>query len=288
MPAHDIITAVPLAFDQDGAIDERGTREILEYVGGSGVQGALILGTTGEFPALSIEERNTVARWACDVLRDQRVIVHVGAASHYEIVQLIEGARAAGAREVAVLTPYYLPTPADEVYEFFRAVAAEARGLDVYAYIFRARTGVPVDTHLMRRIAELPGVVGLKVSGEPLDLISSFRQELPDDFVIYTGLDSDFAQAGAAGADGVISGVASAFAKPFVEMRDALKANDDTWVGRVQDDVDEVVSAIEGSPARMRAVHRMAGRPVGGRRMPLPEPDAGTLAQLKRMLPRFH
>ncbi len=288
MPAHDIITAVPLAFAPDGAIDERGTRQILEYVGDSGVQGALVLGTTGEFPALSIEERTTVTRWARDVLHDQRLIVHVGAASHYEIVQLIEGARAAGVREIAVLTPYYLPTPDDEVYEFFRAVTAEARGLDVYAYIFRDRTGVPVGTHLMRRIAELPGIVGLKVSGESLDLISSFRQELPDDFVIYTGLDGDFARAGAAGADGVISGVASAFAKPFVEMREALEKNDDVRVGRVQGDVDEVVSAIEGSPTRMRAVHRLAGRPVGGRRMPIPEPDAETLAQLKRMLPRFH
>src|SRR5699024_9876116 len=81
MRPHDIITAAPLSFDSSGALDLTGTRAILEYVAASGVQGALVLGTTGEFPALSIEERNTVAALAVEVLGDQRVIVHVGAAS---------------------------------------------------------------------------------------------------------------------------------------------------------------------------------------------------------------
>ena len=57
----DIITAVPVSFTPDGALDIEGSRAILSYVAGSGVQGALVLGTTGEFPALSIAERNAVA-----------------------------------------------------------------------------------------------------------------------------------------------------------------------------------------------------------------------------------
>ncbi|QNA93856.1 hypothetical protein G4G29_19080 [Microbacterium sp. Se63.02b] len=50
MRSHDIITAVPLSFDQSGGLDLDGSRRILEYVAASGVQGALVLGTTGEFP----------------------------------------------------------------------------------------------------------------------------------------------------------------------------------------------------------------------------------------------
>src|SRR5690625_4180704 len=132
MRPHDIITAAPLSFHSSGALDLTGTRAILEYVAASGVQGALVLGTTGEFPALSIEERNAVAALAVEVLGDQRVIVHVGAASRFEVSQLIAGARAAGAREIAVLTPYYLPAPPEEVYQFFREVVAEADGLQVF------------------------------------------------------------------------------------------------------------------------------------------------------------
>ncbi|MGW8482833.1 dihydrodipicolinate synthase family protein [Microbacterium sp. NPDC055903] len=285
MPSHDIITAVPLAFDEHGALDPAGTRAILEYVAASGVQGALVLGTTGEFPALSIEERNAVARLSLEVLADIRVIVHVGAASRFEVSQLIAGARAAGAQEIAVLTPYYLPAPPDEVYDFFQEVVAEAEGLDVYVYMFEARTGIPVDEELIVRLAELPGVVGVKVSGESLDLIASFRSRLPEDFLIYTGSDGDFARAGRAGADGVISGVASAFARPFVAMREALLAGDAARIEELQTDIDEVVAAVDGSPARMRAAHRLAGRPVGGRRMPIPEPDAAVLARLARDVP---
>lgn len=288
MRSHDIITAVPLAFDDTGGLDIDGSRAILAYVRDSGVQGALVLGTTGEFPALSIEERNTVAALAVEILGDLRVIVHVGAASRFEVSQLIAGARMAGAREIAVLTPYYLPAPPDEVYEFFREVVAEAAGLDVFVYMFEARTGIPVDGDLIVRLAELTGVVGVKVSGESLDRITAYRSKLADDFVIYTGADGDFAIAGKAGADGVISGVASAFAKPFTTMRRALLAGDTAAIARAQQDIEEVVAAVDGSPARMRAVHRLAGRPVGGKRMPIPDPDAAALDRLERAVVRHH
>lgn len=288
MRSHDIITAAPLAFQDNGALDLEGSRAILEYIAGSGVQGALVLGTTGEFPALSIEERNTVAALAVETLGNLRVIVHVGAASRFEVSQLIGGARAAGAREIAVLTPYYLPAPPDEVYDFFREVVAEAEGLDVFVYMFEARTGIPVDEELIVRLAGLPGVVGVKVSGESLDRISSYRSRLADDFIIYTGADGDFARAGQAGADGVISGVASVFAQPFIAMRQALLAEDTGAIARLQQDIDEVVGAVDGSPARMRAVHRLAGRPVGGKRMPIPEPDEATVDRLDRAIAVHH
>ncbi|NYF14283.1 4-hydroxy-tetrahydrodipicolinate synthase [Pseudoclavibacter sp. JAI123] len=288
MSSHDIITAVPLAFDESDGLDLAGCRRILDYVAASGVQGALVLGTTGEFPALSIEERNAVARLSVEVLTDIRVIVHVGAASRYEVTQLIAGARAAGAKEIAVLTPYYLPAHPDEVYSFFRDVVTEADGLDVYVYMFEARTGIPVDQELLLRLSTLPGVVGVKVSGEALGLITSFRSELPEEFRIYTGSDGDFARAGAAGADGVISGVASAFSRPFVRMRDALIDEDEARIASIQPDIDEAVAAIDGSPARMRAVHRIAGHNVGGRRMPIQEPDEVTVARLRRAVARFH
>ncbi|MGL3150237.1 dihydrodipicolinate synthase family protein [Microbacterium sp. A82] len=288
MPTHDIITAIPLAFDEHGALDLAGSRTILEYVADSTVQGALVLGTTGEFPALSIEERNLIARLSVEVLQGMRVIVHVGAASRFEVSQLILGAREAGATEIAVLTPYYLPAPPEDVFDFFSEVVAEAAGLDVYIYMFEARTGIPVDEELIVRLAGLSGVVGVKVSGESLELISSFRKRLPEGFRIYTGSDGDFARAGLAGADGVISGVASAFARPFVAMREALIAGDEERVAQLQVDIDEVVESVQGSPARMRAVHRFAGHPVGGRRMPIPEPDAATLARLERAVQSHH
>ncbi|SEG89002.1 4-hydroxy-tetrahydrodipicolinate synthase [Nonomuraea solani] len=286
--SHDIITAVPVSFAEDGSLDLTGTREILAYVAGSGVQGALVLGTTGEFPALSIPERNAVAALAVEVLPDIRVIVHVGAASRFEVSQLIAGARAAGAREIAVLTPFYLPAPPGEVFAFFRDVSAEADGLDVFVYLFEARTGVAVDEDLLVRLAGLPNVVGLKVSGEPLDRIASFRGRLPEEFLIYTGSDADYATSAAAGANGIVSGVASAFARPFVAMRAALERADAAAVARLQGDVDEVVDAIQGEPTRMRSVHRLAGRPVGRSRMPIPEPDQEALRRLARALPLYH
>ncbi len=286
--SHDIITAVPLSFADDGSLDLEGSRVILDYVAASGVQGALVLGTTGEFPALSIEERNAIARLSVEVLQDIRVVVHVGAASSFEVAQLIDGARAAGASEIAVLTPFYLPTPADEVYEYFRRAAELADGLDVYLYLFEARTGVPVDEELLLRLAALPNVVGVKLSGVALETVARIRAITPPGFLIYTGSDGDFARAGAAGADGVISGVASAFPKPFLAMQEALASGDAGAIDAAQTDVDEAVAAIEGAPSRMRAVHRIAGGRVGRSRMSIPEPQGAVLERLERGTARFH
>ncbi|GAB1817706.1 dihydrodipicolinate synthase family protein [Herbidospora sp. RD11066] len=284
----DIITAVPVSFTDDGFLDLTGSREILEYVAASGVQGAFVLGTTGEFPALSIAERNAVAALSVEVLRGLRVIIHVGANSVFEVAQLIAGARTAGAREIAVLTPYYLPAPAEEVYAYFREVTALADGLDVFVYLFEARTGVPVDAELLVRLAALPNVVGVKVSGESVDRLAGYRTRLPEDFLVYSGSDADFAAAVRRGADGIVSGVASAFAKPFVAMRKALLAGDADEVARLQDDVDEAVDAIRGEATRMLAVHRIAGRRVGRSRMPIPEPDEIALKRLARGTKLFH
>jgi 4-hydroxy-tetrahydrodipicolinate synthase len=285
---HDIITAVPLSFHDDGSLDLDGSRVILDYVAASGVQGALVLGTTGEFPALSIDERNQIARLSVEALSGLRVVVHVGAASSYEVARLIEGARDAGATEIAVLTPFYLPTPPDEVYEYFRRAAELADGLDVFIYLFEARTGVEVDEELLVRLSALPNVVGAKLSGVSLETVARIRAITPPGFLVYTGSDGDFARAGDAGADGVISGVASAFPKPFLEMQAALRAGDPVAIDAAQTDVDEVVAAIEGAPSRMRAVHRLAGRRVGRSRMSIPEPEGSVLERLERATPRFN
>ena len=80
--APEVITAVPTAFATDGSVDMESSRAILEFVGASGNEGAFVLGTTGEFAALSVAERNELAALAVEVLGERmRVIVHVGGAS---------------------------------------------------------------------------------------------------------------------------------------------------------------------------------------------------------------
>jgi 4-hydroxy-tetrahydrodipicolinate synthase len=288
MTRRDILTAVPVAFHDDGSLDLDGSREILRYVAASGNEGAFVLGTTGEFASLSFEERGQLAALSLQELSDSmRVVVHVGAPSLYEVLRLIEQARELGATEIAVLTPYYLPATDDALRDFFTAVDAASEGLSVFIYVYRKRTGNFVSVELMAELARLPRIGGAKVSEEPLSLIAEYRAVVPDEFLLYTGADAELAAAADFGAQGVISGVSSVLPKPFRALADAAESGDAQRIAAAQADVDTVVSAIAGDMGRMKAAYRVLGVNGGTTRMAIAPPSPEALAEIERVTPLY-
>ena len=95
MTRRDIVTAIPTSFRADGSLDVEGTRSIFRYVAKSGNEGAFVLGTTGEFPAIDDAEFETIVGIALEELSAaMRVIVHVGQPSAFEAVRRVKLARA--------------------------------------------------------------------------------------------------------------------------------------------------------------------------------------------------
>ncbi|MBN8204547.1 dihydrodipicolinate synthase family protein [Microbacterium esteraromaticum] len=275
MTRYDILTAIPTAFGRDGALDLEGSRAIFRYVAASGNEGAFVLGTTGEFPAVDVEEFSDLVAAALDELADRmRVIVHVGRPSAFEAVRLTRIARGLGAREFAALTPYYLRSSDDAVYEYFRAVSDAVGDGRLYVYVYPARSGNPVTPQLLVRLAQLPNVVGAKVSELSLEDLAAYRAVVPADFELYTGADRDLIAAVEVGAQGVVSGVSSVTPKPFRALAEAGRSGDAAAVAVAQVAVDEVVSVVGGDMARMKEAYRVLGVTDAYCRMALDEPDA--------------
>lgn len=284
MQSHsDIITAVPTGFGPDGEVDLSASRSILDYVATTGNEGAFVLGTTGEFPSLSREERGQLTRLAVDVLSPHmRVIVHVGAPSLFEVLPLIEQARDAGAKEIAVITPYYLPVTDQTLEHFFRTVDQASDGLQVYVYVYAKRANNFVTPQLMRTISQFPNIAGAKVSEEPLSLLSEYREVVPENFLIYTGADRDVISVADHGAQGVISGVSSVLPKPF---RAAVSGDGDAR--ELQADVDLAVEAIAGDMGRMHYAYELLGVPSGNCRMSISAPDDEARALVEEAVRRL-
>ncbi|MCU1561281.1 dihydrodipicolinate synthase family protein [Mycetocola sp.] len=278
----DILTAVPVSFTAEGEVDFGGSREILEFVRDSGVDGAFVLGTTGEFASLSREERDGLTRLSLAVLSDLPVVVHVGAPSLFEVRNLIADAVRSGATTIAVLTPYYLPASEAAVMRFYEAVAEASSGLRVFVYLFEARTGIRVSPDMLGRIAQLPNIVGAKLSGESLESVSAYRAAVPESFELFTGADRDLASAADHGAQGVVSGIASVFPRPFLDLVAALESGDRSRIEKTQSAVNDVVDTVIGDPARMKAGLRLQGVNAGFSRMALDEPDEDIAAELAR------
>jgi dihydrodipicolinate synthase/N-acetylneuraminate lyase len=282
-----ILTAAPVAFSSDGSVDLAGSRRILEHIASSGTDGAFVLGTTGEFAALSEEERGELTKLSIETLAGKRLVVHVGAASAFEAKRLIRQAKDAGATAVAALTPYYLPASDAAILSFYREISAAADGLEMYAYLFAARTGNPVSPELFAEIARLPGIVGAKISGEGLQTLEQYRSVAPEGFRLYAGADRELANVIDHGAQGVVSGVASVFPKPFVAMADAIERGDTGRLASLQADIDAVVDLVDGDPERMRAGLAEQGIDAGTSRMALDQVGEEVRARLKLAVTQY-
>ncbi len=285
MTRYDILTAVPTAFHRDGSLDLEGSRAIFRFVGESGNEGAFVLGTTGEFPAVDADEFTALIEAALAELADRmRVIVHVGQPSTFEAVRLARIARDLGATEFAALTPYYLPATDDAIFEYYRAVSEAVGDGRLYVYIYPARSGNAVSPDLLVRLAALPNVVGAKVSELPLDEIAAYRAAVPAGFELYTGADRDLIAAVEVGAQGVVSGVSSVTPKPFRALADAGRSGDAAAVAVAQEAVDEVVSLIGGDMARMKEAYRVLDVVDTHCRMAIAEPTDLERAEVARVV----
>ncbi len=285
-PRFDILTAIPTAFHRDGSLDLEGSRAIFRYVGQSGNEGAFVLGTTGEFPSIDEAEFTALVEAALAELSGKmRVVIHVGQPSTYQAVRLTRIARELGAREFAALTPYYMPATDASMISYYGAIS-EAAGADarVYVYIYPARSGNPVSPALLAQLAELPNVVGAKVSELSLDELAAYRAAVPADFELYTGADRDLIAAAGVGAQGVVSGVSSVTPGPFRTLADAGRSGDADAIAAAQRAVDEVVSVIGGDMPRMKEAYRLLGVTDASCRMALAEPDEAHRGEVARVV----
>ncbi len=204
-----VAAAVTPLRDQGRHLDEDAFAPLLEFYDRAGLQGVLLLGTTGEGILLTAEERRRAVELAVGTAADLRVIVHCGAQTTALTAALAAHAAEAGADGVAVIGPPYFRFDADELVEHFAVVASACRPLPFYAYEYAERTGYALPVEVVERLRErAPNLVGMKVSDAPFERVAPYLATGLDVFIgaealIPAGLEH--------GAVGAVSGVAAAF-----------------------------------------------------------------------------
>ncbi|OQO89636.1 hypothetical protein B1813_22255 [Saccharomonospora piscinae] len=281
-----IISAVPVPFTRDGSVDvaeyEAALRSLSDHA-----DGVLIAGTTGEFPALDDSERLDVFRRAAALLGPERVIAHVGHASSRQVLRLADATAAEGISRFALLSPYYLPSDADGVVGFFRALTEAHPEAAVYAYVFPERTGMEVPPVLLREVMRLPGMAGVKLSGGAAARLPEYAAALGDGQELFSGDDGRLPWVVDQGGTGVVSGVSSAFPQTFAALARALAEGDTGRARAVQEDVARLVELTGPSVSRLKAA--LAAR-TGGEwacRMPLPSVADDLRAEIAGAVAQF-
>lgn len=252
-----LLTALPTFFDSQGELDLPTQRRHTAWLNAD-VDGAFVCGTTGEFPALQVEERVRVAQTVAEELGVERTVVHVGSTSVRESATLIRVLAGVGMTRFAAITPYFLPAGPDQVLRYYMALREAAGDHELFAYIFPDRTGVSVDPEGLGRIVEAAGLTGVKLSGAASAQVAEVVAAVPDGVQVYSGADGDALHVAESGGAGLVSGVSSAFPTELSAVVAALNAG-----GPGTDDeqaaVQAAVTAVAGSITRIKRVTARRG-----------------------------
>jgi dihydrodipicolinate synthase/N-acetylneuraminate lyase len=204
-----LAAAVTPLRDSGERLDEDGFAALLAFYGASGLDGLLVLGTTGEGILLGKEQRRRVAELAVAGAGALRVIVHCGAQSTAETAALAAHAAEVGADGVAVIAPPFFAFDADELLEHFAAAAAACAPLPFYLYEYAERSGYAISVAVIEQLRErAPNLAGMKVSDTPFERVEPY---LATGLDVFIGSEDNISQGLRHGAVGAVSAVAAAF-----------------------------------------------------------------------------
>lgn len=207
------LTPVVTAFDKDGNLDYEANKNIYDYLIKGGVDGIVVMGSTGEFFTMTMEQKKELIKLAIEHINKRtKVFIGTSCMSADETVELSNYAHDLGVDAVMVISPYYFSLDKASI-ELFYDKVAEGTKADIYLYNFPARTGYDLSPEITLNLARKhKNIVGYKDTvtemGHTRALIETMHKEFPN-FEVFSGFDENFAHNIFSGGAGVIGGLSN-------------------------------------------------------------------------------
>ncbi|EFL22817.1 MULTISPECIES: 4-hydroxy-tetrahydrodipicolinate synthase [Streptomyces] len=283
-PFGRVLTAMVTPFTADGALDLDGAQRLATHLVDAGNDGLIVNGTTGESPTTSDAEKAELVRAVVEAVGDRaHVVAGAGTNDTRHSVKLAREAEQAGAHGLLAVTPYYSKPPQEGILQHFTAIA-NATGLPVMLYDIPGRSGVPISTETMVRLAEHPRIVANKDAKGDLGRASwaIARSRL----AWYSGDDMLNLPLLSVGAVGFVS-VVGHLVTP--ELRAMLEAHLQGDVAKATEIHQQLLPVFTGmfrtqGVITSKAALALQGLPAGPLRLPLVELTPEETEQLKRDL----
>lgn len=256
-----------------------------------GVHGVIPLGSTGEYYALSAEERREVLETTLEAAGGRvPVLAGANAGATRDVVAYSRQAEQMGAAGVLLAAPYYsLPGP-DELFEHFRAVS-DSIGIPIMLYNYPGRTGVDMTPDLIRRLAELEQVRYVKESSGDVSRVGEVIRRCGERITVFCGCDTAALESFVLGATGWVGGVVNVLPKQHVELFDLAVEKQDFLAARdLYYQMLPTLALMEGGGKYTQFVKagcQVTGRPVGPPREPLLPAESEEVQQIEQALRPF-
>lgn len=283
------VTALVTPF-KHGEVDYAAFADLVEWQVDQGVAGLVPAGTTGEVPTLSWGEHISLIRRCLEVVEGRvPVIAGTGTNDTQSTISYTLAAEALGAAAALVVTPYYNRPSQEGLFRHFEAVASKAR-IPIILYNVPARTGVDLSLQTLERLAELPGVIGIKDATGDMTRPTKLRAALGDRFIQFSGHDATALNFNMLGGSGTISVISNVEPRLVADMHEALARGDNKAAQTIALRLQPLIKALEreSNPVPIKyALHLMRSM-AADVRLPLTPVEPQTADAIQAALLALH
>ena len=235
-----VIPATLTCFDENERVDEKRTRDFIEFLLSKDVDGLYITGSTGVFYTMTIEERKRSTEIVINQVAGRvPVIVHIGDIGTAKTIELARHAESVGADAISSVPPFYGTYSPDAIYSYYKDIA-ESVSIPMIAYNVAA-AGI-MNADLIMRLATIPNVKGLKFTDATHDILGLIKRAVGEDFMVYSGRDQMAFSGLSFGADGIIGSFYNCIPELYIKIYDAVKQNDINTAMEYQAIADEFIN----------------------------------------------
>ncbi|HHV63379.1 MAG TPA: 4-hydroxy-tetrahydrodipicolinate synthase [Firmicutes bacterium] len=288
----EVLLPMITPFDSNSKLNLEATEKLVNYLIEKNYMDSLIVtGTTGEFYALSFDERIQILRAVKEIVNGRiPIIAGTGSAYTLETIELTKRAEEFGYDCVMVVSPYYQKATQEGLYQHFRAVAESTR-LPVMLYNIPLFTGVNIEAETLARLVRISNIKAIKEEAgiNPIQT-TDFRIVAPPDFTIYCGDDTMVLQTLPQGAVGVVSGGSHVIGDMMKQMIRSYKNGENTMASELYFKMMPFLKALNQNgrvnpiPLLKDAVTISSGIDVGKPRLPSLGATEAEKSLLKRVL----
>lgn len=275
--------ALVTPFNANGDIDFKSLGNVIDHVIAGGVEYVVTLGTTGETPVLSKEEKKSVVRFTVEKVNKRvPVVIGIGGNNTQEVISLFSYYDFSGIDAVLSVSPYYNKPSQRGIIAHFKAIASESP-LPIIIYNVPGRTSSNLIAETTLQLAEeVKNIFAIKEASGNLEQIMKIIKYKPKDFLVISGDDLLTLPVIASGGHGVISVIANAFPKEFSEMTRHALAGNYSKARELHYELDEFIRLIfaDGSPGGIKCLMEKMRLCSSHVRLPL----AGVNSQVSNLL----
>ena len=277
-------------FTANGAIDFAAVAKIVDNLIEGGVDYILVLGTTGETPTLSTDERKALIRFVRDRVAGRvELMVGIGGNCTHDVVKTLKTWDLSGYDAVLSVNPYYNKPNQEGLYQHFKAIA-EASPRPIMLYNIPGRTGVNMTPKTIARLAhDCQNIIGVKEASGNLEQMEQIKALTPSDFLLVSGDDGLTVEVIKRGGVGVISVLANAYPAETKEVVSLATLGNIEEAEQKLKALDGIISALfeEGNPVGIKTALHLKGVCTDTMRLPLVSGSEALQIKLRKLIAEY-